>query len=230
MEVFVLKIITKTKVLLFTLALLFSSSLYAFMNFAPKKIELNYQEAEIVLPNGHIIKDFVASNEDKVFIPFDLAEHIMSEPISWDDENKTLIVGHVPTASVMSDKLKIYHYDYDSIHAFLYCPDAKTNQPMTMASETHHNGYSFTNVLSASFNLGQSYHHITGFLGCEDFKASNGQIDFYLDDTLIATKMIKADQVPTPIDLNVTDGTQLKLVFTGFKHDTQINFVDVYIE
>ena len=67
MEVFVLKIITKTKVLLFTLALLFSSSLYAFMNFAPKKIELNYQEAEIVLPNGHIIKDFVASNEDKVF-------------------------------------------------------------------------------------------------------------------------------------------------------------------
>ena len=211
-------------------ALLFSTSIYAFMNFTPKKIELNYQEAEIILPNGHIIKDFIASTEDKVFIPYDLAEHIMSEPIAWDSENQTLIVGNVPTASVMSDKLKIYHYDYDSIHAFLYCPDAKTNQTMTMANETHHNGYSFTNVISASFNLNQIYHHITGFLGCEDFKASNGQIDFYLDDKLIASQAIKADQLPTPINLDVTDGTQLKLVFSGFKHDTQINFVDVYIQ
>lgn len=230
MEVFVLKIITKPKVLIFICTLLFSSSVYAFMNFAPKKIELSYEEAEIVLPNGHIMKDFVASNEDEIFIPYDLAEHIISEPITWDHENKTLIVGNVPTASVMSDKLKIYHYDYDAIHAFLYCPDAKTNQTMTMANETHHNGYSFTNVLSASFNLSQTYHQITGFLGCEDFKSSNGQIDFYLDDTLIATEVIKADQLPAPIKLNVTNGTQLKLVFSGFKHDTQINFVDVYIE
>ena len=229
MEVFVLKTMLNHKILIFVCSLLFSSSLYAFMNFAPKKMEVQYQEAEIVLPNGQIIKDMIAYSENRVFIPNDLAEHILNEPIFWDNDHKMLTVGNVPTASVMSDKLKIYHYDYDSIHAFLYCPDAKTNKPMTMANEVHQNGYSFTNVRSASFNLNQIYHQITGYLGCEDFKASSGQIDFYLDDTLIATQVLKADQLPTPIELDVTNGTQLKLVFSNFKPDTQINFVDVYI-
>lgn len=230
MEVLVVKKILNKKLLLtaFSMALC-SSSIYAFMNFSPKKVEVEYQEVEILLPNGHMIKDYIVSGDDKIFIPYELAEHVMNEPIFWDSENKLLTVGNIPTASVMSNKLKIYHYDYDSIHAFLYCPDAKTNKPMTMANEVHESGYSFTNVLSASFNLNQTYHQITGFLGCEDFKASDGQVDFYLDDTLIASQPIKADHLPEKIELDVTNGTQLKLVFTAFKPDTQINFVDVYI-
>lgn len=210
--------------------LLFSSSTFAFINCTPKKVELEYQEAEIVLPDGHMIKDYIASKEDEIFIPYTLVEHMMNEPISWDNETKTLNVGNIPTDTVMSDKLKIYHYDYDSIHAFLYCPDAKTNKPMTMANEVHEAGYSFTNVISASFNLDQTYHQITGYLGCEDFKASSGQVNFYLDNTLIHTQSLKADQMPQKIELDVTDGKQLKLVFTHFKPDTQINFVDVYIK
>lgn len=231
MEVFVLKILFSQKFLLTIFCLvLFSSSLYAFINLPPKTMEVEYHEAEVILPNGHIIKNYIVSNEGKVFIPYELVEHIINEPIVWDAENKTLNVGNIPTASVMSDKLKIYHYDYDSIHAFLYCPDAKTNKPMTMANEVHETGYSFTNVISASFNLNHSYHQITGFLGCEDFKASSGQVDFYLDDQLIATQTLEADDLPQKIQLNVSDGTQLKLVFSGFKPDTQINFVDVYID
>ena len=231
MEVFVLKsILNKKVILIFFCLLLCSSSLYAFINFPPKKVEVEYQEAEVILPNGHIIKDYIVSGEGKVFIPYELVEHIMSEPIFWDSENKTLNIGNVPTASVMSDKLKIYHYDYDSIHAFLYCPDAKTNKPMNMANEIHENGYSFTNVISASFNLNEAYHHITGFLGCEDFKASTGQVDFYLDNTLIASQTLKADDLPQKIQLDVEGGNQLKLVFSRFKPDTQINFADVYID
>lgn len=231
MEVFVLKYLFNKKILVLTLCLLMcSSSLYAFISLSPKKVEVEYQEAEVILPNGHIIKDYIVSGEGKVFIPYELVEHMMSEPIYWDNENKTLNVGNIPTASVMSDKLKIYHYNYDSIHAFLYCPDAKTNKTMTMANEVHQNGYSFTNVLSASFNLNQAYHHINGFLGCEDFKASSGQVDFYLDDTLIASYTLKADDLPQTINLDVTNGNQLKLTFSHFKPDTQINFVDVYID
>ena len=219
------------KFLLLTLCtFLFSSSLFAFVGRSPKKVEVEYQEVEILLPDGRLIKDYIASGDGKVFIPYELAQHVMSQPIFWDSDSKLLTVGNVPSASVMSDKLKIYHYDYDSIHAFLYCPDAKVNKTMTMANEVHETGYSFTNVFSASFNLNQTYHHITGFLGCEDFKASNGQVDFYLDDTLIATQTIKADSIPQKIDLDVTSGTQLKLVFSHFKPDTQINFVDVYID
>lgn len=231
MEVLILKLIFKPKYLLIMLCtLFFSSSLYAFINLSPKTMEVEYQEAEVVLPNGHIIKDYIVSGDGKVFIPYELVEHMINEPIVWNDESKILNVGNIPTASVMSDKLKIYHYDYDSIHAFLHCPDAKTNKPMTLANEVHENGYSFTNVISASFNLNQSYHQITGFLGCEDFKASSGQVDFYLDDELIATHLLGADDLPQKIQLDVTNGTQLKLVFSHFKPDTQINFVDVYID
>ncbi|MBE6023058.1 MAG: hypothetical protein E7231_07475 [Cellulosilyticum sp.] len=231
MEVFVLKIFLPQKLLiLLTCLLVSSSSIYAFINFSPKKLEVEYQEADVVLPNGHIIKDYIVSGEGKVFIPYELVEHMMNEPILWDSESKTLNVGNIPTAAVMSDKLKIYHYDYDSIHAFLYCPDAKTNKPMNMANEVHENGYSFTNVISASFKLGQAYHNITGSLGCEDFKASSGQVDFYLDDTLIATQKLKANDLPHTINLDVTGGNQLKLVFSYFKPDTQINFADVYID
>ena len=224
------KLITMNRLLIALCMLLFSSSLYAFINHSPKKIEVEYEEVEILLPDGRMIKDYIVSGDGKVFIPYELAEHVMNEPIFWDNANKLLTVGNIPNASVMSDKLKIYHYDYDSIHAFLYCPDAKTNKTMTMANEVHKSGYSFTNVFSASFNLSQTYHHITGFLGCEDFKASNGQVDFYLDDTLIASQTIKAGNLPQKIDLDVTDGMQLKLVFSHFKPDTQINFVDVYID
>ena len=232
MEVFILyHHIVKKLMSILSLSLALISLLCAFVSLnKAQKIELDYHEAEIILPNGHIIKDYLASGDGKLFIPYDLVEHMVNEPLFWDSENNTLNIGNIPSASVMSEKLKIYHYDYDSIHAFLYCPDAKTNKPMTMANEGHQNGYSFTNVLSASFNLEQTYHHITGFLGCEDFKASSGQVDFYLDDVLIASQELKADGLPQPVSLEVTDGTQLKLVFSHFKPDTQINFVDVYID
>lgn len=202
----------------------------AFINLSSKKVEVEYQEAEIILPNGHIINHFVASDESgKVFVPYELMEQIIDEPLFWDNESKTLNIGTVPDASVMSDKLKIYHYGYDSVRAFLYCPDAKMNKTMTMGDCIHENGYSFTNVLTASFNLDEMYHHITGVLGCEDFKASSGQVDFYLDDNLIYSVALKADDLPQPIDLDVEGGTQLKLVFSQFKPDTQINFADVFI-
>ena len=129
MEVFVLKRLLNQKLLLMTICLfLFSSSLYAFINHSSKKIEVEYQEVEILLPDGHMFKDYIASGDGKVFIPYELAESVMNEPICWDADSKLLTVGNVPHAAVMSDKLKIYHYDYDSIHAFLYCPDAKTRQ------------------------------------------------------------------------------------------------------
>lgn len=203
----------------------------AFINLPSKKVELEYKEAEIILPNGHIINHYIASDDEgKVFVPYELVEQIMDEPLFWDNDNHTLNIGTVPNASVMSDKLKIYHYGYDTVRAFLYCPDAKMNKTMTMGNCIHENGYSFTNVLTASFNLDEAYHHITGVLGCEDFKASSGQVDFYLDDTLIYTQDLKADDLPQHIDLNVEGGTQLKLVFSQFKPDTQINFADVYID
>ena len=209
--------------------LLFSGSLYAFKWQAHKKIEVEYQPTDIILANGRILKDYVVSNDNELFIPYELVEDIFSEQLYWDRENNTLNVGNVPTASVMSDKLKIYHYDYDSIHAFLYCPDAKTNKTMTMANAIYKRGYYFTNVFSACFNLDRTYHEITGFLGCEDFKASNGQVDFYLDDTLLKSYSLQADSLPEEVMLNVTGGSKLKLVFSSFKTDTQINFADVYI-
>lgn len=212
--------------LLLLCLIVFSSSLYAFMR---KKIEVEYEPTDIILSNGRILKDYVVSGDGKLFIPYELVEDILSEQIFWDQENHTLNIGSIPTASVMSDKVKIYHYDYDAIHSFLYCPDAKINKPMTMANQSYDFGYYFTNVFSASFNLEGTYHEITGFLGCEDFKASNGQVDFYLDDTLLQSCTLKADDLPEKITLDVTDGNQLKITFSGFKPDTQINFADVYI-
>lgn len=209
--------------------LLFSSSLYAFRWQTHKKIEVEYQPTDIILANGRILKDYVVSNDHDLFIPYELVETIFNEQLYWDRDNHTLHVGNIPTASVMSDKLKIYHYDYDSIHAFLYYPDAKTNKTMTMANETYRRGYYFTNVFSASFNLEGAYHEIIGFLGCEDFKASNGQVDFYLDDTLLKSYFLQADSLPEQVKLDVTGGSKLKLVFSNFKTDTQINFADVYI-
>lgn len=209
--------------------LLFSCSLYAFITQAHKKIEVKYEPTSIILANGRIFKDYVVSGEGKLFIPYELVEDILREQIFWDQENHTLNIGNIPTASVMSDKVKIYHYDYDAIHSFLYCPDAKTNKSMTMANESYAFGYYFTNVFSASFNLENTYHQITGILGCEDFKASNGQVDFYLDDVLLQSCMIKAGDLPQKINLNVSGGQQLKITFSGFKPDTQIDFADVYI-
>lgn len=214
----------------YLLIALLISCVCAFKPLSHKKVELDYQEAKVALPDGQIYSTHIASNDHQIYIPYDLVEHMINEPISWDASNHLLSVGNIPAANVMSDKLKIYHYDYDAVRAFLYCPDAKTNKPMTMANETHDYGYSFTNVFSACFNLNQTYHHISGYLGCEDFKASNGQVDFYLDDVLIASETIKADSLPKPIELNVDKGTQLKLVFSQFKPDTQIDFVDVFID
>lgn len=209
--------------------ILFSSSLYAFVSQTHKKIEVEYEPTDVVLSNGRILKDYVVSGDGKLFIPYELVEDIFSEQIFWDKENHTLNIGTIPTASVMSDKIKIYHYDYDSIHSFLYCPDAKINKTMTMANQSYSFGYYFTNVFSASFNLESAYHEITGFLGCEDFKASSGHIDFYLDDTLLQSYDLKADSLPEKIKLNVSGGSQLKMTFSGFKPDTQIDFADVYI-
>lgn len=209
--------------------LLFSGSIYAFKWQAHKKIEVEYQPTDIILANGRILKDYVVSGDGNLFIPYELVENIFSEQIYWDSENNTLNIGNIPTASVMSDKLKVYHYDYDSIHAFLYCPDAKTNKTMTMANHTYERGYYFANVFSASFNLDTTYHEITGFLGCEDFKASNGQVDFYLDDVLLKAYHLDADSLPQKIVLDVSGGSKLKLVFSNFKPETQINFADVYI-
>lgn len=222
--------VLRHKKILFMLCLMLcSSSLYAFFSQAHKKIEVEYEPTNIILSSGRILKDYVVSGEGKLFIPYELVEDILSEQIFWDQENHTLNIGSIPTASVMSDKVKIYHYDYDSIHSFLYCPDAKTNKCMTMANQPYAFGYYFTNVFSAFFNLEGSYHEITGFLGCEDFKASDGQIDFYLDDILVQSFQIKADDLPEKIRLDVSGGNQLKISFTGFKPDTQIDFADVYI-
>lgn len=209
--------------------ILVSGSLYAFIAQPHKKIEVEYEPTDIVLSNGRILKNYVVSGDGKLFIPYELVEDIFSEQIFWDKENHTLNIGSIPTASVMSDKIKIYHYDYDSIHSFLYCPDAKTNKTMTMANQPYAFGYYFTNVFSASFNLEGAYHEITGFLGCEDFKASSGHIDFYLDEQLLQSYDLKADSLPEKVSLDVSGGAQLKITFSGFKPDTQIDFADVYI-
>ncbi len=195
-----------------------------------KRFEAEYQMTDIVLPDGHIKKDFIASTDDgKLFIPYELVEDILDEQLYWDKDNNVLNIGDIPTASVMSDKVKIYHYDYDDVHSFFYSPNAKTNKTMTMANKEYESGYYFTNVYSASFNLSKLYSNVTGILGLEDFKASSGHIDFYLDDEVIASYDIKADALPEKISLNVKGGDQLKIAFSGFAPDTQINFADVYI-
>lgn len=195
-----------------------------------KTLELQYQPSEIILSDGRILKDYIGALDDDAFISTELMEDILGKQIFWDKDQHTLYVGDIPTATVMSDKVKIYHYDYDSVHAFLYCPDAKTNKSMTMAGQTHNHGYYFSNVFSASFNLEGAYDQITGYLGLEDFKASDGQVDFYLDDTLIKSYFLKSDCLPVKIDLDVTGGNKLTLTFSHFKPDTQIDFADVYIQ
>lgn len=209
--------------------LLASQAVYAFNLLPHRKVELNLKAAEIILPDGHIIKDYIASDEHSLFLSSDLVADILGQQVQWDERHNTLNIGEIPTATVMSEKLKIYHYDYDHVHAFLYCPDAKMNKTMTMAGQTHNFGYYFTNVLSASFNLGQIYHEINGTLGCEDFKASNGSVSFYLDDTLLKTYNLEANDLPIPIDLPVSGGSKLTMTFNGFTPDTQIDFADVYI-
>lgn len=208
---------------------LFVTTLYTFTG-GPKTLELQCKASEIILPDGRIIKDYIAATDNQVFISSDLMEDILGKQIYWDDTCDTLYIDTVPTASVMSDKIKVYHYHYDSVHAFLYCPDAKANKEMTMAGQSHNCGYYFSNVFSASFNLEGAYHQIDGFLGCEDFKASDGQVDFYLDDVLIKSCTLKANCLPEKISLPVTNGSKLTLVFSDFKPDTQIDFADVYIQ
>lgn len=194
-----------------------------------KTMELERKEAEIILPDGRIIKDYVATNDEEAFLSTELVENILGKQVYLDKETHTLYIDAVPTATVMSDKVKIYHYDYDNIHAFLYSPDAKTNKLMTMAGKCHHSGYYFSNVYSASFNLDGAYHEITGLLGLEDFKASDGIVAFYLDDTLLCSYELKADHLPEKIKLDVSGGSKLTLTFSHFNPDTQINFADVYI-
>lgn len=213
--------------LLFVLLLGVGLSLFAYP--WRKTLELEYKTADIILSDGRVIKDYVATNDEGVFLSTDLVENIIGKQVFLDQETNTLYIDAVPTAAVMSDKVKIYHYDYDNIHAFLYSPDAKTNKLMTMAGKGHQTGYYFSNVFSASFNLDGAYHEITGLLGLEDFKASDGKVDFYLDDTLLCSYSLKADHLPEKIALDVSGGSKLTLTFSHFKPDTQINFADVYI-
>ena len=198
--------------------------------FFPKTVEVEYDTAEIILPDGRTLKENIVFKDNLVFIPYEALEDITRENVTWDPEDQTLTIGSLSFAEAMSDKLKVYHYDYDVNHAYLYAPDVRTNKDMTMGSTAHDLGYSFSNVQSASFNLKGQYHHITGFLGCEDFKAAPGIIDIYLDDTLLASYTFEADSLPEKLDLNVTDGTQLKFVFSNFIPNSQIDFVDAYIE
>ena len=216
------------KLSLFILSLgLLSLSLFAYPWH--RMLSLECKPSDIVLSDGRVIKDYIATDQDEIFLSSKLVENILGKQVYWHADDATLYIGDIPTSTVMSDKVKIYHYDYDNIHAFLYSPDAKTNKAMTMGGQKHSTGYYFSNVFSASFNLDHAYHEITGLLGCEDFKASDGQVDFYLDDTLIASYTIKADHLPERITLDVTDGSKLTLTFSHFKPDTQIDFADVYI-
>lgn len=198
--------------------------------FPPKTVELEYNTAEIILPDGRTIKENIVVKDDLLFIPYEALEEITSENINWNPEDQTLTIGNLSFAEAMSDKLKVYHYSYDVNRAYLYAPDVRTNKTMTMGSISHELGYSFSNVQSASFNLAGHYHHITGFLGCEDFKSANGAVSIYLDDTPLANYTLIADSLPEKLDLDVTGGSQLKLVFSNFTPNSQIDLADVYIE
>lgn len=198
--------------------------------FSKKTVELEYNTADIVLPDGRTIKENIASKDDMLFIPYEALEVITNENVSWDPEDQTLVIGNLSFAKAMSDTLKVYHYGYDANHAFLYAPDIRVNKPMSMGSITHDLGYSFSNVQSASFNLNGHYHHLVGLLGCEDFKATNGTISIYLDDTLLADYVLASDGLPEKLDLNLTGGNQLKFVFSRLSPNSQINLADAYIE
>lgn len=195
-----------------------------------KTVELEYNTAEIILPDGRTIKENIAVKDDMLFIPYEALEVITNENVSWDPEDQTLTIGNLSLAEAMSDTLKVYHYGYDVNHAYLYAPDIRTNKLMSMGSITHDLGYSFSNVQSASFNLNGHYHHLIGLLGCEDFKAANGTIDIYLDNTLLATYDFTSDSLPEKLDLDLTGGKQLKFVFSKFLPNSQIDLADAYIE
>lgn len=198
--------------------------------FPTKTVELEYNTAEIILPDGRTIKENIAVKDDMLFIPYEALEVITNENVSWDPEDQTLTIGNLSLAEAMSDTLKVYHYGYDANHAYLYAPDIRTNKPMSMGNITHDLGYSFSNIQSASFNLNGHYHHLIGLLGCEDFKATNGTIDIYLDDHLLASYEVTSDSLPEKIDLNLTGGNQLKFVFSKFLPNSQIDLADAYIE
>lgn len=216
-----------------TLALLIMAAIPLCLGaniFPAKTVELEYNTAEIILPDGRTIKENIAVKDDMLFIPYEALEVITNETVSWDPEDQTLTIGNLSLSKAMSDTLKVYHYDYDANHAFLYAPDIRTNKPMTMGDIAHDLGYSFSNVQSASFNLDGHYHHLIGLLGCEDFKAANGTITVYLDNEIIASYDIASDGLPTKVDLNLTGGNQLKFVFSKFLPNSQVDLADAYIE
>ncbi len=198
--------------------------------FPTKTVELEYNTAEIILPNGRTIKENIATKDDMLFIPYEALEVITNENVNWNPEDQTLTIGNLSLAKAMSDTLKVYHYGYDANHAYLYAPDIRINKTMSMGNISHDLGYSFCNVQSASFNLDGRYHHLVGLLGCEDFKAANGTITVYLDDNLLATYDITSDSLPENINLDISDGKQLKFVFSKFASNSQIDLADAYIE
>ncbi len=198
--------------------------------FPPKTVELEYNTADIILPDGRTIKENIAMKDDLIFIPYETLEVITNEEVCWDPEDQTLTIGNLVNSKAMSDILKVYHYDYDVNRAYLYAPDVKTNKTMCMGNITHDLGYSFSNVQSASFNLGGHYHHLRGLLGCEDFKSTSGIISVYLDNDLLATYTLNSDSLPEKIDLDLTGGNQLKFVFSKFSPNSQIDLADTYIE
>lgn len=217
--------------LILTLLIIFAIPLCIGANIFPTKtVELEYNTAEIILPDGRTITENIACKDDLLFIPYEALEVITNEDVCWDPEDQTLTIGKLSVAKAMSDILKVYHYDYDVNHAYLYAPDVKTNKTMSMGSITHDLGYSFSNVQSASFNLNGHYHHLIGLLGCEDFKSTSGIITIYLDNELLATYTLNSDSLPEKIDLNLTGGNQLKFVFSKFSPNSQIDLADAYID
>ncbi len=208
--------------------LLFFSTCVLALDFH-QKIELECTPMSIILPDGRVVKEMVAAGDGQLYIPYQLIEDILRQKVILDDESRTLSIGYMDLKSIMSNKLKVDDYNYDNIRSYLYYPDIKINKPMSMDSKTYDLGYSFTNVEAATFNLDGEYSLITGLLGCEDFNGSSGEITFYLDDKPLSTYPITKDQSPTKICLSVTGGTQLKIAFSSFAPNTQIDFADVLI-
>ncbi|AZB44408.1 hypothetical protein CEF21_20095 [Bacillus sp. FJAT-42376] len=160
------------------------------------------------------------------YAPIDLMANLINSHSSYNKKSDTVFLGTDPNGTTyMSDVISPFNYTYEP----------SLNKEMTMGGKTYNKGYSmFWSGIDEYmvFNLNKQYTHITGLLGFADGSNwGSHHFKIYGDEKLLASYDLAKDDLPTSVDLDVTNVQKLKITCEDGQIDNGvINFANVIIK
>lgn len=159
-----------------------------------------YVDQQLVTPTdatGKTVEPFIVNGT--TYLPVRAVAAAVGKSVTWDSATSSVYIGQAPVGQMMSDILKPYYSN------LIYL----TNQAMTMAGTSYSKGYEVTAGIiegKFSYSLEGKYTSISGVMGLADSaNRSDATLAVYGDDTLITTYTIKAGELPSKFNINVTD-------------------------